>query len=513
MKKFRLNISISLLFSTLLFSTGFSQHSKAYEELDSYIAQAVDSFNVPGFAVGIIKNGNVILAKGYGVKNTDTDKLVDTETIFGIASCSKAFTAACLAILVDDGTLKWSDRVIEHYPEFQLYDPYITKEFRIDDLLSHRSGLITFDGDLLWYGSDYDRKEIVRRIRFRKNEHGFREKFGYQNVMYIAAGELIEKISGKTWDEFVQERIFEPLNMKSTSTTNSGFSDNINIAYPHIDREPLEFLNYDNCGPAASINTSVDDLLKWVELMINKGVYKNNTIFSEKEYYTLTSPHTIINAGPGEKINGTHFYSYGLGWFIYDYQGRKIVQHGGGLPGFHSKVVFIPEDSLGYVILANQLSGLVPAIDKKILDFFVLKPEYQDEAKDWASINLQGNKKQEERKKAKEKEKIESRISGTKPSFELKNYTGIYEDKMYGKAKITLKDDKLFFKMLPSAKMFQSELIHWHNDTFSFKLKDEFLPEGYLTFSMNGKNNPEYFTIELDNPDFHFYKLKFVKVE
>ena len=451
----------------------------------------------------------MVFAKGYGVRNTDTKKPVDTETVFGIASCSKAFTAASVAILVDEGKLNWGDKVIDHFPEFQLYDTCITNDFRVDDLLSHRSGLITFDGDLLWYGTKYNRKEVVRRIRYRKNENDFREKFGYQNVMFIAAGELIEKVSGTTWDDFVSEKFFKPLGMTSTSTTNSGFNDEMNIAYPHIDGKSMEFLNYDNSGPAASINTSVDDLLKWVKLMLNKGVNDGDTIFSEKEYYTLTSPHTIINAGPGEKINGTHFYSYGLGWFIYDYEGRKIIQHGGGLPGFHSKVVFIPEDSLGYVIMANQLSGLVPAIDKKILDFFVLKPEEQENAKDWASIYLQGKKKQEERKKTKEKEKLESRISGTEPSLELKNYTGIYEDKMYGKAKISMKEGKLFFEMIPSAKLFQSELTHWNYDTFNFKFKDEFLPEGYLTFNINENGTPDFFTIELDNPDFHFYKLKF----
>ncbi|MCD4683695.1 MAG: serine hydrolase, partial [Bacteroidales bacterium] len=407
----------------------------------------------------------------------------------------------------------WDDKVKDHFHEFQMYDPYITKEFRIDDLLCHRSGLITFDGDLLWYGSDYDRKEIVRRIRYRKNENGFREKFGYQNVMYITAGELIEEVSGKTWDEFIQEKIFEPLNMTSTSTTNSSFTENMNIAYPHIDGEPLEFLNYDNCGPAASINTSVDDLLKWVELMLNKGVYKNDTIFSEKEYYTLTSPHTILNAGPGEKINGTHFYSYGLGWFIYDYQGRKIIQHGGGLPGFHSKVVFIPEDSVGYVILANQLSGLVPAIDKKILDFLLLKPEKQDEAKDWASIYLQGKKKQEERKMAKEKEKLESRISGTEPSLELNKYTGIYEDEMYGTAEIKLENDQLHLTLLPSKKLFTSKMEHWQNNTFRIKFNDPFLPEGFVSFKIDKIEGVQHFTIDLENPDFHFYKLKFEKVK
>lgn len=267
--------SFVLLIVAFNIYNGNTQQQYNYEELDEYISNATEKFEIPGLAVGIIKNGEVIFNKGYGYRNIETQIKVDSETIFGIASCSKAFTAASLGILADEGRINWDDKVKDHFHEFQMYDPYITKEFRIDDLLCHRSGLITFDGDLLWYGSDYDRKEIVRRIRYRKNENGFREKFGYQNVMYITAGELIEEVSGKTWDEFIQEKIFEPLNMTSTSTTNSSFTENMNIAYPHIDGEPLEFLNYDNCGPAASINTSIDDFLKWVELMLNKGVYSS----------------------------------------------------------------------------------------------------------------------------------------------------------------------------------------------------------------------------------------------
>jgi len=502
MKKILLFVSLSFAFSINL----NAQKETDYPDLETYVEKARQSFEVPGIAVGIFKNGKIVLNEGFGFTNTESKRKVDTETIFGIASCSKAFTAVCVAILVDEGKLKWSDKVVDYLPDFQMYDPYITKELRIDDLLCHRSGLITFDGDLLWYGSDYDRKEITRRIRFRKNEHSFRESYGYQNVMFIVAGEVIEKVSGKTWEEFVKERIFEPLKMQSTSTTNSDFTEEMNIAYPHIDGKPLEFINYNNCGPAASINTTSSDLLKWVELMLNKGVYKNDSVFSLKQYQVLTQPHTLLNGGTGEKINQPHFLTYGLGWFMYDFYGRKVIQHGGGLPGFHSKVVFVPEDNFGYIIIANQLSGLVEAVHKKILETFLADTET-----DWISQYLGYAEKRKARGKLKTKDKQDQRIIGTKPSLKIDQYTGAYEDEMYGKAEVSLNSDVLHLKLLPTQKLFTADLYHWQDDTFNFKFNDEFLPEGYITFKMDTLGKPEYFTIELDNPDFHFYKLKFVK--
>lgn len=496
-------IIISSLFVNF---TIVAQQEVDFNQLESYIETARESFEVPGIAVGVFKDGEVVFNQGFGLANTTSEKQVDSETIFGIASCSKAFTTACLAILVDGGKLNWSDKVIDHLPEFQAYDPYITREMRIDDLVSHRSGLKTFDGDLLWYGSDYDRKEIVRRIRFRENELSFRESYGYQNVMFIVAGEVIEKVSGKTWEEFVDENILQPLNMQSTSTTNSGFSPEMNIAWPHIDGNPLEFIKYDNCGPAASINTSSTDLLKWVELMLNKGVYNDHTIFSSDQYYTLTEAHTIVGAGDGEVVNEPHFLTYGLGWFMYDYYGRKVIQHGGGLPGFHSKVVFIPEENLGYVIIANQLSGVVEAIHKKIRELYLT-----DSNTDWIAQYMEYSKERETKKLIKIKEKEEQRIENTKPSLTLDEYVGTYEDKMYGEAEISINNNTLHLKLLPSQKLFTADLNHWHFDTFSFKFNDEFLPEGYITFTIDGSGKPAYFSIELDNPDFHFYKLHFTK--
>ncbi|MBN2173076.1 MAG: serine hydrolase [Bacteroidales bacterium] len=504
--KFR---NLLLALAILLFFQARTQVNNDFQSLDQYISEGTELFDMPGMAIGIIKNGEVIFSKGYGVRNTITGEPVTPETIFGIASCTKAFTTAALSTLVDEGKIGWEDHVIDYYPEFEMYDPYITREMQVMDLVSHRSGLQTFDGDLLWYGTDYNREEIVRRIRFRENPYSFRSKYGYQNVMFIAAGVLIEKVTGMTWDKYLAKKIFEPLQMENTTTTNTGFNNSMKIAYPHLDGKPMEFINYDNSGPAASINTSVDDLLQWVNLMLNKGKIEDGEVFSDKQYFILTAPHTIIGAGKAEKPGGTHFRSYGLGWFMFDYQGRKILEHGGGLPGFHSKVVFIPEDSVGYVILANQLSGLVEAVYKKTLDFLVQVENGQDWVKiyyDWE----QNQKKQDEQKNV---EKEKARIPNTLPSLELKSYTGVYEDKMYGQAKVELIGSQLKLTLLPTQELFTSNMDHWHLDTFRLKFNDPFLPAGYITFQIDQDAVPQTFTIELDNPDFHFYKLKFERVQ
>jgi len=485
----------------------FSQVRKDYQQLDSYIDAAVTSFEIPGLAVGIIKDGEIVLANGYGYANASTKTEVDKNTIFGIASCSKAFTAACIAILVDEGKLDWKSHVSDILPHFQLYDPYITQQLTVEDLLCHRSGYETFDGDLLWYGTNYSREEVISRFRYRENPYSFREQFGYSNLMFIIAGEVIQEVSGMRWEDFVKEKIFVPLGMMSSTTANAGFDANMNIAWPHLDGEVMDFINYNNSGPAASINSTVMDLLKWIELMLNKGAFEDASIFTKSQYYKLVSPHTILNAGRAEKVDGRHFSSYGLGWFLYDYQGMKIIQHGGGLPGFHSKVVFVPEDSLGYVILANELGGLVGAIENKILDYHM-----GDAEKDWATLYLDYVNKGKERETDRVAKLDSSRIAGTKPSLELAAYTGTYQDKMYGTATVEMVDGVLSVKLLPAGELLSSPMAHWHYDTFSIDFTDPFLPKGLLTFHLNAQGKANFFTIDVHSPDFHFQKLKFERI-
>jgi CubicO group peptidase (beta-lactamase class C family) len=496
---------VFVLFSFVSFEV-IAQQKLSYTYLDEYIARAAKDYAMPGLAIGVVKDDEVVFMETYGLSNTSTGKEVDENTLFGIASCSKAFTAACLAILVDEGKLSWNDKVVDHYPGFQLYDPYITRELMIKDLLCHRAGFQTFDGDLLWYGTDYSREEVVRRIQYRENPYSLREKYGYSNVMYIAAGEVIKHVSGQTWDEFVKERIFDPIGMASTNTTTTTFTDDMNIAWPHLEGEPMTFINYDNSGPAAAINTSASELLLWVQLMLNKGQWNDSTIFSENEYYNLVRPQTMLNAGRANTINGTHLSAYALGWAVKDYTGRKIVEHGGGLPGFHSKVVFVPEENMGYIILANEISLLIPALERDLLDFHL------NDSLGWAERFFPYKKMQQEREVKKWEEIENERIPNTSPSLELKDYEGTYNDKMYGDAEVKMEGDQLYLVMVPTKELLHGTMEHWHHDTFKIRVKDPFLPEGFVTFRLNEEGAVEGFKINIDNPDFHFYKLDFMRI-
>ncbi|MFO7445488.1 MAG: serine hydrolase [Ignavibacteriaceae bacterium] len=493
-------VSLFLLFNSILFC------QTDYGKLDAYINKAVQDFNIPGLAVGIVKNGQIVFSKGYGLRNTETGDPVTPETIFGLASVSKAFTAACIGILVDEGKINWDDKVTDHLSWFKLHDPYVTRELTVRDLLCHRSGLATFDGDLLWYATDYSREEIVKRISLLPLKNGFREKYGYQNVMYITAGEVIKAVTGKTWDEFVQERIFTPLNMSSSNTSTSEYSSGKNWSFPHIEGKPLRFLDYDNSGPAASINSSVNDLLNWLMMWLNKGKFNDTLILSEAAISVITSPHLVLNSGQGNEIMGTHFRNYGLGWALYDYSGRKIIEHSGGLPGVHTKAAIVPEDSLGIVILSNQINFLINPLLKKILDYHL-----NDKDVDYAAEALQNFNKYLAETEEKRKKKEESRIKETFPSLLLKEYAGLYEDKMYGKAEVTFSGSELILTLLPTKELFTSKMEHWHYNTFRIKFADPFLPEGLVTFDFNPDGNISGFKIDLPNPDFHFYNLNFKK--
>jgi len=256
-------------------TTGRRKPATIEKELDALFAKAIVDYNVPGMAVAIIKDGNVLLSKGYGVKNSLGKAPVDDKTLFAIASNSKAFTAAALAILVDEGKIKWSDKVRAYLPYFEMYSPYVSQEMTIRDLLTHRTGLATFSGDLIWYGSSHSREEVIRRAKYLQPVCGFREAFGYSNIMYLAAGQIIEKVSGITWDDFIKEKIFMPLGMTESNSSINHFKKGANLAIPHneIDGKnvPIKYINWDNINAAGSINSSVSELTQWMKLQLGKG--------------------------------------------------------------------------------------------------------------------------------------------------------------------------------------------------------------------------------------------------
>ena len=336
-------------------------------QIDSLVEITMKTFDVPGIAVAIVKDDKVIHSKGYGVRSLNTKQKTDANTLFAIASNSKAFTAAALGILIDEKKLTWDDRVIDHIPEFRLYNPYVTEEFTIKDLLTHRSGLGLGAGDLMiWPGlNDFTITDIIHNLRYLKPVSGFRTKYDYDNLMYIVAGEVVARVSGMSWEDFIETRIMQPLKMTGSAASYSRLKDKSNVIDPHapvngvvqvIDRD----FNFNEVGNAAGgIYSNITDLCRWIIMQMNNGKYGdglNSQLFSEKVHEEMWSPQTIIPVRNSTVYN-THFAGYGLGWILSDVKGYKQVGHTGGLAGIVTQVTLIPEMKLGIIVLTNQQSG------------------------------------------------------------------------------------------------------------------------------------------------------------
>ncbi len=495
MKRF----SSLLIFLFFIPISVYAQQNAKIQRLDDYFSSAIEKFEIPGAAIGIIENDSVIFAKGYGNNITPN-------TVFAIASMSKAFTAASIGMLVDEKKINWDDKVQKYLTDFTLSDPYVSSQLNISDILSHRSGLRTFDGDLLWYGSDYPRSEVIKRIRKLPLRNQFRSDYGYQNIMFITAGEVLEKITGTTWDNFVHERIFKKLGMNSSSTSINELTSGMDVAIPHVDGKPIKQINYDNSGPAASINSSVNDLLKWARLWLNNGKWNGEQIFSENVINEIFSPHIMMPIKPANKY-GINFQGYGFGWFMLDYSGYKVLHHGGGLPGIHTKIVLVPAANLGFVILTNQINGAIDAFMYKILDAFLNTKDV-----DYASQTYEAYQKYYTMLDTQKKMLEENRVKGTSPSLPIDKYSGSYLDDYYGKAEIILENNNLTLSLLPTKALFTGVLTHWHYNTFKIEFADPYLPYGLINFELNTNGELTGFTIDLPNPDFHFDNLHFKKL-
>ncbi len=496
-----------------MITPAFAQRSlnKKLKELDAYYQESLEKWEVPGMAIAIVKDDSIIFEKGYGVLDIRRDEAVDAYSMFPIASNTKAFTSAGLGILVEQGKLKWDDKVRDHLPWFEMYDPYVTCNMTVRDLLSHRSGLKTFSGDLLWYGTTYNRKEVVERARFLEPVYGFRAHYGYSNIMYIAAGLIIEEISGMNWDTFMAEHFFEPLNMKRTVTSTDDLTSFENVATPHTTYEgeviPIPYLNWDNMAPAGAIISSVHDVSQWLRLQLRRGVYKNDTVFSQLISHQMWSPQTIQGVSQWSMENmPTHFKSYGLGWALMDYHGKKVVNHGGGYDGMISQTAMVPEENLGIVILTNKNSWLILPVLYETLDVFL-----KEHQKDWNDFYLGFWDRNQEAERKREEKLEEARVKDAPASLSLEDYTGIYHDEMYGDAEVSLEDGQLFIQLLPAPE-FRGKMEHYHFNTFRVEFYNfPSLPKGMVNFNLNEKGNVQYLQIDVPNPDFDFTEMEFIK--
>jgi CubicO group peptidase (beta-lactamase class C family) len=471
---------------------------------DEYVHKAIRDWEVPGVAIAIVKDDKIVMAKGYGVKKLGDPAPVDERTLFAIGSSSKAFTAAAVAMLVDDGKLKWNDPATKYLPGFETYDPYVTRELSVRDLLTHRSGLER--GDFLWYGTENDRDEILRRARFIKPSWSLRSNFGYQNLMFLAAGQVVDKVTGKTWDEFIAQRIFTPLGMTSSSTSIRAFKNGDNVASPHAkfdDKiESIAWRNIDNIAPAGSINSNVVDMAQWIRLQLGQGTYQNQRLFSSGVAKEMHTPQTIIPlAGNMELLYPeAHFLSYGMGWFLSDYRGKKIVEHGGAIDGMRAQVALMPEEKLGVVILTNMNGTTLPHILMyQVFDSYLGGTNRKDRAGDL----LKTLKVLQEQGKAAAKKQEEARVSNTKPSLAPEKYAGTYKNDLYGEVKVTNQNGKLKVRFGPA---FVSDLEHWHYDTFRAKFRGSGETKAFVTFGLDAQGKSDEVTLEIA-PDYPFKRV------
>ena len=501
------------LFASFLL-VGFTLLSNAQDldfgKLNSDVSKARKEHNVPGLAIGIVQDGDVVFQKGFGVTKIGEAQKVNTSSMFGIASLSKAFTAAAMGMLVDEGKLKWKDKVTDILPDWKLSDENVTAMFTVEDLLCHRSGLKTFDGDLLWYGSNYSRDEIITRVRHLPLSYDYRAGFGYQNIMYITAGQVIAKASGMSWDEFVNSKILEPLGMFKTNTSITKYKEGQNIAYPHLKGVPQKLINYDNSGATAAMNSNVVDMQKWIMFLLNNAIYEGDTLLKPKTLRKIWSVHNPLSVSPHDEKNGTYFKGYGMGWFLMDYQGVKVISHGGGLPGYITKVVLVPEKKMGFVIMTNDMSPVCTALMNEILDMIANK----ENARDWSLAYSKYGAMQDSLDFSKLEKQNSERKKETQIKAELLAFTGTYTDTYYGNATISIlgkgRKARLQLVLEPAKKLFTATLEHWEDDSFVFNFNDEFLPRGFANFEIkDGKVTG--FTIDLPNPDFHFSNLSFKK--
>ena len=456
---------------------------------DAYVASVLRTFAVPGVAVAIVKDGKVVLARGYGVRRLGDPTPVDAQTQFGIASNTKIFTATALAILVEEGKVEWDAPVIRYLPWFAMHDPFVTRELTVRDLLVHRSGLGLGAGDLLWWPpSTYDRKEIARRLRYITPATSFRSAYAYDNVLYLVAGEVIESVSGQTWEQFVRTRILARVGMTHSDVDHSAAGRPGNVATPHAEvndtvRPVAPFLS-DNTNPAGGIVSGAEDMAKWVLVQLDSGrTADGSRLFSQasaRQLWREVTPTPIYDPPPGlphlqPKMNG-----YALGLETKDYRGKLLLTHTGGLPGYLSRVAMIPELRLGVVVLTNQESGLAfNAIAYRVLDHYlgVKAPDYVG-----IYARLQAQNRAELAQRA--AEAAGQRDSTAGPSLPLERYAGTYRDMWYGDVGITQENGGLVIRMTKTPSMV-GDLVHWQYDSFVARWRDrELRADAYVTFAL-----------------------------
>lgn len=474
---------------------------------DEAVQRAIKLHSVPGLAIAIVKDGKVILAKGYGVRERGKLDPVTENTLFAIGSVSKSFTAALASIAVEEGKLTWSAKIQDHLTTFDMKDPYLTREVRLRDCLSHRVGLDRHD--MVWYGAPFDRKDVLKRLPQMKPTYDFRTNFVYNNILYTVAGEAVAKAMGKSWDDLVVEKLFQPLGMTSSNTSISKLPKGGDVATPHERKKgipsPVPWLSVDSIGPAGSINSSAADMAKYLQFQLTRGKASDKRLVKPDIFSEMHRPQMLVpkGAGLGGLFNPeAKSSSYGMGWFLSDYAGRTLIEHGGNVDGMTAQVGFLPEEKLGIVILANLGQSALPAaIMFDTMDRF-LSREVTNERVDGTSLlmwmvaagtQVAGVKFDETKK-----------LKDAKPPIPLTSFDGTYEDTLYAPVKIRTHDGKQIFEWTN----FRYELEFWQHNTFRGNDPENRWPSIGLNFTLDENGKPIELRINGLNVDTVRFKRK-----
>lgn len=455
----KLKFSITQILVIAFISVNAQSHTEKLNELDAYIQKGIELWKPPGFAVTVVKDGDIIFKKGYGVTTLGTNKNVDENTLFGCMSTTKAFVAAGLAMLIDDGKLNWDDKAIDYLPEFQLKDPYLTREITIRDLLTHRTGL--GNTDYLWSMMTISSDSALYKMREVDASYSLRSSYIYQNLMYLAAGKVIERVSGKTWGEFLKERIFQPLGMNNTYALLEQVQPIENKADAHyeIDGEIIKIgqMSADNIGPAGSMWSSINDIGKWIQFLLNKGAKDGKQLISPTIFQELFKPQQIVPASqfyPTQQITKPNWTTYGLGWFQHDYRGKMVQFHTGSLAGMVAIAGMIPEENIGVYVMGNlDHVELRHAVMYAVFDLFMDGKITKDWSNELYALYHPETEKQKEPEP----------IKDSQSSFETIELIGTYTNTQYGSVEISKKGNQLVFNINDTL---LGSMSYWHYDTY-----------------------------------------------
>ncbi|MDI9239987.1 serine hydrolase [Lysobacter sp. LF1] len=487
------------------------------DDFDAYVEGVRRQFDVPGIAVAIVKDGEVVFERGFGVRELGKPAKVEATTLFAIASNTKAFTAASLSILADEGKLSLDDRVIDHLPWFRMSDPYVTREMRVRDLLAHRSGLGLGAGDLLyWPGTDYSTEEVARRLKDVPLSGNFRGQYAYDNILYGVAQLVVEKASGQPYARFLQQRIFDPLGMRDTRFNSDALRPRDNVATGHAkadfkDLKPAPRMSWGNVSGAGGIYSSVHDMSRWMRMQLAGGTFVDahgNTqrLFSEARQQAMWSVVTPIPVPkppvPELEAARPNFLGYGEGWQLSDYRGSKLAWHTGGWPGMVSRVTLVPEKKLGVVVLTNaEASGAFNAVTLRVLDAFLDAPKT-----DWTAAYAAALAKSHDKSDEDWRKHQAARAPDAPPSLPLGKYARTYRDPWYGDVIVEQKGDALEMRFSRTPQLVGT-MTPWQHDTFVVRWNERWLnADAFVTFALDADGGIREARMEAISPltDFSF---------